>query len=106
MSNDMLCDAMKNNKNLCDIYAKMRYQDIFTEQYLIHLYDYQHPDTTDCKYGDECYAYKRLEAGGNELSDRCHIAIFKHPPRGRRGFGGRQNGLQEGINSFCLNDEW
>ena len=36
------CTKMKGENDLCPIYAKMRYQDIFNEQDLNHLYDYEH----------------------------------------------------------------
>ena len=48
---------------------------------------------TECKYGDECYAQQRLEVGGNDLKDRCHITIYRHTY-------GRQAENEE-INSFC-----
>ena len=95
------CEKMKGEHDLCPIYAKMRYQDLFTEHDLNHLYDYVH-DTVDCKYGDECYAFIRVAEGGNHLKDRCHVMIYKHPPRGRT----MDKRLEDGINSFCLNDEW
>ena len=83
----------------------MRYQDIFTEQYSSHLYEYDHfknefMDKTPCKFGDECYAYKRLSEGGNELKDRCHVQIYRHPPRYRK------SKPSDDIHSFCLNDDW
>eukprot|EP01084_Bolivina_argentea_P296274 510231_1 len=103
-----ICTNMKDINQLCPIYAKMRYQDIFTEEDLIHLYDYMHPYNIECKYGDECYAFQRAEKGGNELNDRAHVAIYKHPPRR---FGGINSGeekieMNEEINSFCLNEEF
>eukprot|EP01084_Bolivina_argentea_P014020 26232_1 len=96
---------MKSITDLCPIYAKMRYQDICTEQYLNHLYEYDHfknefVDNTKCKFGDQCYAYKRLSEGGNELKDRCHVQIYRHPPRYRK------SKPSDDINSFSLNDEW
>eukprot|EP01084_Bolivina_argentea_P092274 166034_1 len=54
---DIICDDMKSDKDLCPIYAKMRYQDIFSEKYLNHLYEYKHVDDVECKHGDQCYAY-------------------------------------------------
>eukprot|EP01084_Bolivina_argentea_P258428 435672_1 len=102
----LMCTNMNNNIDLCPIYAQMRYQDIFSEKYLNHLYEYNHfqnefVDKPECKYHDDCYAYVRLtERGGNELKDRCHIALYRHPPRGRKAKS------SEDINSFCLNDEW
>ena len=103
MTFDAKCEKMRDDNNLCPIYAKMRYQDLFSEQDLNHLYEYGH-DTTDCKFGDECYAFKRVEQGGNKLADRCHVMIYKHPPRG--GIRAREKELGQGINSFCLNDEF
>eukprot|EP01084_Bolivina_argentea_P194028 332873_1 len=98
------CKTMTNHNELCPIYARMRYQDIFTEEDLNHLYEYNHPDTK-CKYGDQCYAYKRLEDGGNELKDRAHVMIYTHPLRGVK-VRGRQKEIYDDINSFCLNEEW
>eukprot|EP01084_Bolivina_argentea_P288778 495703_1 len=104
ISFELLCPDMMTKDDLCPIYGEMRYQDKFTENMLNHLYEYQHPDDTECKYGDECYAYRRLEKGGNELNDRCHITIYTHPPRDRARGRGRE--IAQGINSFSLNDEW
>eukprot|EP01084_Bolivina_argentea_P259415 437710_1 len=101
---DVACGNMKDENALCPIYAQMRYQDKFSENSLNHLYEYNHP-ITECKYGSECYAYKRLDEGGNDLKDRSHISIYRHPPR-TRGFRGRERKLDDGINSFILNDEW
>eukprot|EP01084_Bolivina_argentea_P273426 465756_1 len=97
--------TMQTSNTLCPIYAKMRYQDIFSEKSLNHLYDFEHPDDTECEYGDTCYAYQRLEQGGNTLKDRAHVIIYKHPPRGRRGIANNNDDDHE-INSFCLNDDW
>eukprot|EP01084_Bolivina_argentea_P271300 461592_1 len=80
----------------------MRYQDIFNEKYLNHLCDYDHFDNAkpECKYGNKCYAYKRLSEGGNELKDRCHVQIFRHPPRFRK------SDPSDDLHSFVLNDEF
>eukprot|EP01084_Bolivina_argentea_P179121 309539_1 len=101
---DIPCKDMKDARGLCSTYGEMRYQDKFSEELLNHLYEYSHPKV-ECRYGDECYAYKRLDKGGNELKDRCHIAIYRHHPRGKV-LRGREKQLDDGINSFCLNDEW
>eukprot|EP01084_Bolivina_argentea_P065973 120262_1 len=98
---EQMCDDMKTEKGLCEIYAKMRYQDIFTEEYLQHLYEYKHPEV-ECKYADNCYTFQRLEAGWNDLKDRCHIMIYTHPPRNRR----KSSGLAENIKSFCMKNNW
>ena len=92
---------MKGYNDLCPIYAKIRYEYQLTERNLNHLYHYVH-DTVDYKYGDECYAFIRGVEGGNDLKDRCYITIYKHPSRSRT----MNKRLEDGINSFCLNDEW
>eukprot|EP01084_Bolivina_argentea_P152496 266017_1 len=93
----VLCENMKNKNELCPIYEAMRYHYDFSEKYLNHLYEYMHPDLAECRHGDECHSYKRLEKGGNRLTDRCHIAIFKHPRR-------RQKRLPIGVGTFCWNE--
>ena len=105
-----VCEQMKSEHGLCPIYAKMRYQDEFSEKMLNHLYECKHL-TVDCKFGDRCYAFQRLVDGGNMLKDRCHIQIYRHPPRNRaprraRGRGQEMKGLEDGINAFSLNDEF
>lgn len=77
-----LCPVMNKNSNeLCSILAKVRFQNEFTEKNLKHLQKFNHGieyDEVECKFGDKCYAYNRINNGGNALSDRCHLLIFKH----------------------------
>eukprot|EP01084_Bolivina_argentea_P208790 355834_1 len=99
-----MCPEMQNLNEICPVYVRMRYQDTFNQENLDHLIEYEHPDESSCKYGDQCYAFKRLEAGGNDLNDLCHITIYRHPPR-----SGRMISISEQkdeINSFCFNDTW
>eukprot|EP01084_Bolivina_argentea_P250788 420360_1 len=97
---EWICHDAKDGTNLCEIYAKMRYQDIFTQEYLNHLYEYTHLEEPECKYGSECYSHRRLKNGGNQLQDRCHIAIYRHPP------SKKTLQLSENLNAFHLNDYW
>eukprot|EP01084_Bolivina_argentea_P010031 18710_1 len=94
------CTDTSGDNNLCSTYMEVKEYYIFSEQHLNHLHEFTHPYTTVCRWGDECYAFKRVEKGGNDLKDRCHIMVFKHPPRDLH------KEMKDGINSFCLNDEW
>ena len=68
------------------------------------MHEYEHSDNhdTDCKFGDDCNAYKRLIEGGNELKDRCHVTIYKHPPRHR--VINVDNNENAEINPFSITD--
>eukprot|EP01084_Bolivina_argentea_P031438 58189_1 len=66
----------------------MRYQYLFTSEHLTHMKRYNHfdidyEDKQKCKYGDRCRNYKRLQEGGNNVEDQCHMLVFVHPPRRR-----------------------
>eukprot|EP01084_Bolivina_argentea_P314338 544456_1 len=87
-------------KALCKIYADMRDNDIFNEEYLAHLSEYKHPIDEECKFADECEAFKRLQSESNDLKDRCHVMIFTHPPRQ---YPPR---FQNGESSFDLHDHF
>eukprot|EP01084_Bolivina_argentea_P092275 166035_1 len=107
------CPNMKNYHDLCPIYGKVRYQDLFEEEYLFHLNEYKHfnneyNDKPKCKFGEECYSYKRVVNDGcNELKDRTHITLYRHPPRlYRHPPRSRKIKSSEEINSFHLNDIW
>eukprot|EP01084_Bolivina_argentea_P270690 460340_1 len=105
-ANNISCQYMIDNKTInpmgCLIYVKMKDQYEYTEDNLNHLNEFIHHkdeymDKTECKFSDECKAYKRLEEGDNKLEDLCHIKLFKHPPRGRN------IKLQNNINSLIIN---
>eukprot|EP01084_Bolivina_argentea_P271297 461584_1 len=90
----------------CSIYAQMKNDQKFTEDNLQHLHKYNHfkneySDKDECKFGDECHTFKRLQLGGNKLEDRCHIKLYRHPPRTRTKLTSSPE-----INSFCLNNGW
>ncbi len=69
--------------------------------YSIKHFNNEFTDKPQCKFGEECFAYKRVVNDGcNELKDRTHIVLYRHPPRSRK------IKSSEEINSFHLNDIW
>eukprot|EP01084_Bolivina_argentea_P015228 28479_1 len=89
----------------CPIYKSLKIKYMFTEKNLLHLSTYTH--FTDeykgkpaCTYGDQCYAHKRLESGEYRLDDRCHVKLFRHPPRRQR------INLAEDFRIFNMNKSW
>ena len=55
-----ICKKMKgmNKKDICFIYEQMRFNNVYTEENLQHLYEYEHPDdTAECKHGNQCNLY-------------------------------------------------
>eukprot|EP01083_Nonionella_stella_P208058 755297_1 len=77
----------KNNTSIdplqCPIYKSMQINYDFSEDNLLHLYQFDHfkdeyADKTTCKYGQDCKAFVRLENGGYKLDDRCHVKLFRH----------------------------
>ena len=49
-----------------------------------------------CKHGDGCKAFVRMQNNGdkrqlNRFDDKCHLAIYKHPPRNDRQLKMAQN---------------
>eukprot|EP01084_Bolivina_argentea_P027320 50785_1 len=87
----------------CPIYKAMKIDYEFTENNLKHLIEYAHftdkyNEKLSCKYYLNCQAFIRLENGGNRLDDKCHVQIYKHPPR-----NSRQIKMSENIHSFIVN---
>eukprot|EP01084_Bolivina_argentea_P161721 281508_1 len=98
---------LKSNNKLnpmnCPIYKLMKTAYFFTEENLAHLVynthfvdEYEQKPT--CKYGDNCRAYIRLKEGKDGLNERCHVKIYRHPPR-RRNIK-----LQQDMFSFLLDE--
>ena len=54
-------------------------------------------DKPKCKYSDQCKSFKRLENGDYNISDLCHIKLYRHPPRTRN------IKLSENMNAMVLN---
>eukprot|EP01083_Nonionella_stella_P198457 728601_1 len=71
----------------CPIYKAMKINYNYTEQNLIHLQKAVHHKSRmhgipTCRDGQGCKAFKRLALGGERTDDRCHMHIYRHPPRG------------------------
>eukprot|EP01083_Nonionella_stella_P066595 175494_1 len=92
-SDELTCNHLRQLKSTnpmeCPIYCEMKANYQFTKENLMHLQHYSH--FTDeyeqkpvCRHNGECKAYIRCENGGNRLDDRCHMKIFRHPPRKRQ----------------------
>ena len=88
----------------CNIYHSMIATHQHNLQNLHHLEKYRHyqneyEDKPICKYNDECKSYIRCENGvdKNEISDQCHMILYRHPPRTRH------VKLAENINSLLIN---
>eukprot|EP01083_Nonionella_stella_P241584 843514_1 len=86
----------------CTIYHGMKEGYKYCAENLYHLDQFTHladeyAAKTECRYNDECKAYKRLENGGNALKDKCHMKMYRHPPRKRN------IKLQDNVNAFIIN---
>eukprot|EP01084_Bolivina_argentea_P019684 36604_1 len=89
----------------CPIYYATKQQYQFDKQHLNHLNEFNHflneyEEKPSCKYSDDCNAYKRMENGGNRMDDKCHMKIYRHPPR-RRNIK-----LAENVSAFIYNTDW
>ena len=89
----------------CPIYHAVKEKYQYTKDNLAHLQQYKHfkneyEQKPKCKYDDECKSYIRCEQGQDEnsISDKCHMMIYRHPPRTR------QIKLAENIHSLILNE--
>ena len=92
-----------NNPLHCPIYYSMKQEYQYNEENLRHLTDYLHfvnemEEKPECKFKDECKAYQRQENGeGNRIDDKCHMKLYKHPPRSR------QIKLAQNVHSMIIN---
>eukprot|EP01083_Nonionella_stella_P297574 1010443_1 len=103
------CPEMKqlrsNDVMKCSVYRAMKERYEYSLQNLYHMEQYAHfPDEYAakpvCKYEDDCKAHTRLENGGNALKDKCHMKIYRHPPRKRN------VQLQKNVNAFLMNKNY
>eukprot|EP01084_Bolivina_argentea_P271282 461547_1 len=103
---NITCPHMVNNDiNECPIYSEMRDKYVYSKQNLNHIMNHCHfrdeyVQKPECIYNSECYAFKRLQNGGNKTSDLCHINLFSHPPRNKT------LTLASDVHPFSLNEEW
>eukprot|EP01084_Bolivina_argentea_P057261 104649_1 len=89
----------------CPIYKSMKIDYELTKHNLKHISEFVHfndeyNEKHKCRYGLGCKAFIRLENGGNRLDDRCHVKLFRHPPRSRRQLQNTEN-----MNSFVFNSK-
>eukprot|EP01084_Bolivina_argentea_P136040 239626_1 len=75
----------------CKVYQAMKEKYQFSQENLDHLNQYKHfkneyEEKPACKHGDECKSYIRCESGQDEnrLDDKCHMKLYRHPPRTRQ----------------------
>eukprot|EP01084_Bolivina_argentea_P163836 284954_1 len=91
-TNNIDCEYMIESDNdpfQCPIFSAMKNCYDFTQRNLSHMEQFTHfhdeyKERSACKYGMQCKAFLRLENGGNKLYDRCHIKLYRHPPRTNR----------------------
>lgn len=72
----------------CAVYRGTKDEYQWTEENLKHLseschFEDEYEQKPICRHGSTCYSYVRLDEGGNELKDRYHIKLYRHPPRSR-----------------------
>eukprot|EP01083_Nonionella_stella_P095046 266750_1 len=97
------CPHITGNGAKCPIYLSMIKNYNFTENNLSHLLDFEHfkdkyEGKPSCKYGVQCKSFLRLEEGGHNLNDRCHIKLYHHPPR-----NDRQIKMNKNLNKWKFN---
>ena len=63
-----------------------------------HLRD-DFKDKPACCFKDECRQFLKVEQGGNNVSDLCHMKLYRHPPRSRRVY------LAENVRAMIVNQE-
>eukprot|EP01083_Nonionella_stella_P129074 391387_1 len=104
------CAYVKNGQSptVCPIYSSLKDatdEKDMSELQLNHLYESSHfgdefNEKPRCLQGNECKSFRNLENGGNALKDRCHVKIFRHPPR-----SSRQIKLAQNIHKFIVNTD-
>ena len=102
----LIKEQYTNNPLKCPIYQAMKEKYQYTMDNLYHLQQYNHyqdeyTQKPKCKYGDECKTYIRCEIATdqNRIEDKCHMKIYRHPPRTR------QVKLAQNIHAMIIN-EW
>eukprot|EP01084_Bolivina_argentea_P264194 447433_1 len=86
-------DDSKNSDDMfqlkCPIYKAVKIKYNYSEDNLKHLIEHNHfkdefVEKQPCRYYEKCKATVRLENGENRLDDRCHVQLYRHPPRNRQ----------------------
>eukprot|EP01084_Bolivina_argentea_P043129 79478_1 len=88
--NEITCEHMQNihsdNPLHCPIYYSMKEEKEYNSENLEHLDAFTHfkdpfSDRSPCKYDKKCKSFINLETGGNDIHDKCHMKLYRHPPR-------------------------
>eukprot|EP01084_Bolivina_argentea_P310097 536486_1 len=103
---DKKSNQVDNNEHspfLCPVYKAMKNNYAYTEDNLKHIIEFTHfkhefLEKPECRFNDNCKAYIRLEQGGNRIEDRCHLLLYRHPPRTR------QLNLTRNFHPFKMNN--
>eukprot|EP01084_Bolivina_argentea_P310178 536685_1 len=87
----------------CLIYKSLINNEKCTHDKFNHLHEYYHfkdeyNEKPICQLGVKCDSFVKLENGGNELFDQCHIKLYRHPPRNFR-----QINLAEDMKQYIVN---
>eukprot|EP01084_Bolivina_argentea_P283870 486298_1 len=86
----------------------------YSLEFLYHLESKHHP-TEQCKYGQDCYAHKRLINRGHRVDDLCHNQIYSHPARVGHGsqndwkelqFAAEGNGGNHYYSLYNVENKW
>ena len=101
----------------CVIYNEMKNNYKYTRDNYNHLLEFNHfrndiINKPICKYGTDCNAFKRMDMyndgknrkrkkqDSNRFDDKCHLAIFRHPPR-----NDRQARMSQNANKLIIIDK-
>eukprot|EP01084_Bolivina_argentea_P139945 246133_1 len=100
----MLQKRSKNPMD-CPVYNELLKQYKFNDANYNHIVNYNHfkngmEEKPECINNQNCHSFKRLDEGGNNIEDKCHLEIFRHPPRKRI------INLQQNINSLIIHQKW
>eukprot|EP01083_Nonionella_stella_P011236 31934_1 len=103
---DITCEHMiKTNTNDpmgCPIYCAVKQKYEFNEANYHHLRDCNHwknefKEKPQCRYSAKCKAFIRQQNGEDHIDDKCHMVIYRHPPRTRN------IELARNLHSFIFN---
>ena len=88
----------------CPIYEWLRCHGGQTQTHLDHMECFTHlrdefKDKPVCRFKDECWQFLKVEQGGNNVSDLCHMKLYRHPPRSRR------VDLAENVRAMIVNQD-
>ena len=91
----------------CKVFAQMKQKYVFKASYLEHCETYRHDTLREaCRYGRRCRAYCHMtntQMNSWNLEDRCHLAVYRHPPRDR--FVSLQSGQGQGTAMFKTHEK-